>query len=95
MFRIIQVDESFGPSLPPQSDDLRREVLVDKGREGSMSPVPTDEDEEIEKDSITKIKITRKIKNDKKTTVSVDTENNQIIGKRSEKDILEDKLKQV
>ena len=60
-----------------------------------MSPVPTDEDEQTEKDSITKIKITRKIKNDKKTTVSVDTENNQIIGKRSEKDILEDKLKQV
>ena len=70
-------------------------MLVDKAREGSMSPVPTDEDEQTEKDSITKIKITRKIKNDKKTTVSVDTENNQIIGKRSEKDILEDKLKQV
>ena len=76
---------TFGPTLPPS-----REVIVN-----DSDDVPTDEggeaeeEEKVEKKKM--VQITRKVTN---KSVLVDTENNQI-EKRSEKDILEDKLKQV
>ena len=87
-------DDTFGPNLPPtkENDDLRREVLVANKDSDNESPVPTDE-EQSSSEVVEKIKITRKVKNERKCLV--DTENNQIVDKRSEKDILEDKLKQV
>ena len=86
MKNIFSKNDTFGPTLPPS-----REVLVNSD---DTDEVPTDEegqkeDEKVEKKK--KVEIKRKVK-----TVLVDTENNQIeASKRSEKDILEDKLKQV